>query len=70
MSTDLVVNAAGRRVPTVVNGREQTPFAGVGAYRPIGRRRAPPIRTCADYPGDGDKRVPDLKAALERAREG
>jgi len=65
MSTDLVVNAAGRRVPTVVNGREQTPFAGVGAYRPIGRRRAPPIRTCADYPGDGDKRVPDLKAALE-----
>jgi citrate lyase subunit alpha/citrate CoA-transferase len=29
---------------------------------------APPIRTCNDYPADGDKRTDGLRAALERAR--
>jgi citrate lyase subunit alpha/citrate CoA-transferase len=61
-----MVNAVGRRVPTVVNDKEQTPFAGVGVYEPKGTKRAPPIRSCRDYPADGDKRVPDLKTALKK----
>ncbi len=65
-STDFVVNAVGRRVPTSVNKKEQAPFAGVGAYEPKGKKRAPPIRSCRDYPADGDKRVPDLKTALKK----
>lgn len=63
---ELVVNQAGRRVPTLVNGREQVPYRGVGCYAPAGRRHAPPIRSCRDYPPNGDKRVADLKTALER----
>jgi citrate lyase subunit alpha/citrate CoA-transferase len=62
-----VVNAAGREVPRAVNGRARAAFAGVGAHRPTGRRHGPPLRTCADYPADGDKRTPSLRAALERA---
>ena len=58
-------NALERMVPESVNGRPQTPFQGVGVYRPEGTRAAQPIRSCSDYPGDGDKRVPDLRAALE-----
>lgn len=60
------INAAGRPVPLEVNGRPQVPFAGVGKYRPSGSKAAPPIRTCADYPDSGDKRVADIKTALER----
>mgnify|MGYP006293464715 CR=1 FL=1 len=58
-------NAAGRLVPSTVNGRESTPYAGVGGHRPTGRRAAPPIATCLDYPADGDKRVGSLTAALQ-----
>ncbi|MCZ6596737.1 MAG: citrate lyase subunit alpha, partial [Planctomycetota bacterium] len=61
---DLVENAAGRRVPAVVNGAEATPFLGVGKHTPRGRKAGPPIRSAADYPADGDKRVPDLETAL------
>ena len=61
----LTKNAAGRRVPESVNGRPQTPYQGVGCYRPEARKAAPPIRSCTDYPDDGDKRLPDLTAALE-----
>jgi citrate lyase subunit alpha/citrate CoA-transferase len=61
---DLLVNALGRRVPKVVNGREQVPFQGVAAHAPRGSRHAPPIRSSRDYPADGDKRVPDLDTAL------
>jgi len=61
----LAENAVGRQVPESVNGRLQTPYQGVGAYRPEGRKAAPPIRSCSDYPDDGDKRLPDLAAALE-----
>jgi citrate lyase subunit alpha/citrate CoA-transferase len=64
-SSELVVNAVGRRVPAVVNGKEQIAFRGVGAHEPQGRKQAPPIRSCRDYPPSGDKRLPDLKAALE-----
>jgi citrate lyase subunit alpha/citrate CoA-transferase len=64
---DLAPNAVGRRVPTVVNGQRQTPFAGVDAGSPTGRKHAPPLRSCAAYPADGDKRLPDLRSALEAA---
>ena len=59
-------NTAGRLVPTVVNGREQVPYQGVGGHRPTGRKAAPPIASCVDYPADGDKRVGSIREALER----
>ena len=58
-------NAAGRLVPATVNGRAQIPYLGVAKYKPAGHRAAPPIRTAADYPENGDKRVPDLETALK-----
>jgi citrate lyase subunit alpha/citrate CoA-transferase len=63
---EFVRNAAGRLVPTVVNGVAQVPFQGVGKYRPEGRKAAPPIRAAIDYPVNGDKRVPDLETALRK----
>ncbi len=60
-------NAAGRLVPTEVNGAPQTPYLGVGKFRPKGRKAAPPIRTCADYPADGNKVVKNLREALKKA---
>lgn len=62
-----MVNAAGREVPTVVNGKPRPAFQGVGKHRPTGRRYGPPLRSCADYPDNGDKRAPSLSKALERA---
>ncbi|MEJ2368209.1 MAG: citrate lyase subunit alpha [Acidobacteriota bacterium] len=62
---ELRKNKAGRKVPTVVNGREQAPFQGVGATKPAGRQAAPPISSAADYPSNGDKRVASLEEALE-----
>ena len=62
---ELVLNAARRRVPTEVNGKEQTPYEGVGCYEPRGSKHGPPIRSARDYPASGDKRVPDLKTALQ-----
>jgi len=59
-------NVAGRLVPTEVNGRESTPYQGVGGVRPSGRKAAPQIATCADYPADGDKRASSLGEAFER----
>ena len=64
--SELVANAAGRIIPETVNGRTQTPYMGVGEYRPLGMKAAPPIRTAADYPANGDKRVPDLESAFRR----
>ncbi len=63
---EFVVNAAGRKVPTVVNGKAQIPFQGVNGYHPQGTKHAPPIRSCVDYPENGDKRVADLKTALKQ----
>ena len=60
----MVVNKAGRTVPTIVNGREQVPFQGIDAYEPTGLRAAPPVRASHAYPASGDKRVPDLETAL------
>ena len=63
----LIENAAGRRVPAEINGHEAIPYQGVGKYRPTGRKAAPPIRTCSDYPFDGNKVAKDLKTALAKA---
>jgi citrate lyase subunit alpha/citrate CoA-transferase len=63
---DLLTNAVGRKVPRQVNGKEQIPFRGVGAHPPEGAKHAPTIRSCSDYPTDGDKRVDSLEQALER----
>ncbi len=67
MLDQLIENAAGRMVPTEINGCAAVPFQGVGKYRPEGRKAAPAVRTCADYPADGDKAVADLKTALKNA---
>jgi citrate lyase subunit alpha / citrate CoA-transferase len=64
--TKLVLNAAGRMVPDIANGRQQVPYIGVGQYRPKGNKAGPPIRSARDYPVDGDKRVADLETALRK----
>jgi len=63
---ELAVNIAGRVIPETVNGRPQVPYMGVGKYRPLGSKASPPIRTAADYPASGDKRVSDLETALRK----
>ena len=63
---ELLTNAAGRVVPESVNGHQQTPYLGVGKYRPSGQKASSPIRTAADYPANGDKRVPELETALRK----
>ncbi|MGH9524377.1 MAG: citrate lyase subunit alpha [Terriglobales bacterium] len=63
---ELERNAAGRMVPTYVNGREQRPYAGVNEVPPQGHKAAPPVRSAAQYPMNGDKRVADLATALQK----
>lgn len=63
----LVKNAVNRLVPNEVNGEKQIPFQGVGKYKPIGNKAKPPIRSCADYPTDGNKIIKSLKEALKKA---
>ncbi|MFA5814975.1 MAG: citrate lyase subunit alpha [Bacteroidales bacterium] len=60
----LVTNAAGRIVPTEINGQAAVPYLGIGKYKPDGRKFAPAISSCADYPADGNKLVPSLRDAL------
>lgn len=67
MSVKMVKNAVGRMVPTEVNGNEAVPFKGVGQYKPTGRKFAPKISSCADYPLEGNKEVANLKEALIKA---
>lgn len=64
--TELIENAAGRIVPEHVNGRAQVPYMGIGKYRPVGNKASPPIRSAADYLGNGDKRISDLETALRK----
>jgi len=64
--SEFVKNKVGRKVPTIVNGKEQVPFLGAGGYKPKGVKHAPPVRSCRDYPPSGDKRVKDLKTALKK----
>ena len=63
---EFVYNKIGRKVPTTVNGFIQVPFQGVGAYSPKVKTYGRPVRSCKDYPTNGDKRVPDLKTALRK----
>lgn len=63
----LTENAAGRIVPQEINGEAHVPFQGVGQYHPKGRKYAPPISVCSDYPDDGDKRENSLRDALLKA---
>lgn len=62
--TELLENAAGRVIPSVVNRARQVPYMGVGKYHPLGNKAAPPIRSASDYPSNGDKVVADLEIAL------
>ena len=63
---ELAHNAAQRRVPTMVNGKPQIPYLGVGKYQPRGRKQAPVVRSSKDYPENGDKRLTDLETALRK----
>lgn len=63
----LVENALGRLVPTEINGLPQIPFQGVNKYKPEGCKAKPPVRSCIDYPEDGNKVVKNLKEALKKA---
>jgi len=63
----LVKNAAGRLIPTEVNGQEQIPFKGVNKYKPSGFKAKPLVRSCVDYPRDGNKVEKSLRAALKKA---
>lgn len=67
MSAERVINAAGREVLTEINGVPAVPYQGVGAYKPAGRKAAPPVSSCADYPSDGNKVLPGLREALINA---
>jgi len=60
------MNAAGRLVPTEVNGKTAVPFQGVDKYVVQGRKAAPGISSCASYPADGNKVVSDLAEALRK----
>jgi len=63
----LVRNDAGRLVPDEVNGQKQIPYMGVNKHKPNGNKYKPPIRTCIDYPPDGNKVVENLKSALKKS---
>ncbi len=60
------INAIDRMVPTMVNGVKQTPFQGVGEFKPKGNKAVLPIRSCSDFPADGNKTVKSLKEALQK----
>ena len=62
-----VKNAANRIVPTIINGQKQIPFKGVNNYKPSGNKAKLPIRTCIDYPWNGNKVVKNLKEALKKS---
>jgi len=61
-----VINAAGRAVPTEINGKPVIPYKGVGKHKPYGNKYGPPIPSCSDFPDDGNKVVPTLEEALLR----
>jgi citrate lyase subunit alpha/citrate CoA-transferase len=63
----LIKNAAGRLVPLEANGLKQISFKGVNQYKPSGLKAKPPIRSCIDYPLDGNKVVKNLKEALSKS---
>ncbi len=64
---NLVMNAAGRMVPTTINGEAVIPYKGIGQHRPQGRKYSPYISTSIDYPSDGNKIISSLSEALIRS---
>ncbi len=67
MEHQFIENALGRMVPAAINGLASIPFKGIGKHKPKGLKAAPAVRSCADYPADGNKVVADLAAALKSA---
>lgn len=63
----MIKNAAGRLIPDIVNGTKQIPYMGIGKFKPSGFKAKPPIKSCADFPADGNKVVSSLKEALLKA---
>lgn len=63
----LVKNSAGRLVPEKVNNKKQIPFKGVDKYKPKGNKANPKIKSCVDFPKDGNKVVKNLREALKKA---
>lgn len=63
----MLLNKAGRSVPTHVNGQLEMPYAGVGAYIPQKNKAKPKVSSAASYPADGNKVLPSLKDALIKA---
>lgn len=63
----LIKNNSGRLVPDKINGQKQIPFKGVNKYRPAGTKAKPHVKSCMDYPADGNKVVNNLKEALKKA---
>lgn len=59
-------NAAGRMIPGSINDQKVIPFKGVGKHRPAGRKHAPRIESCSNFPSDGNKKVDSLREALEK----
>jgi len=67
---ELAPNAAGRMVPITVNGQSVVPFKGVGQYTPTGRKAAPAVRSCNDYPPDGNKVVAFVEGITGSSEQG
>jgi len=59
-----VKNAAGRLVPTIVNGKEVIPFKGINKYIPTKHAVGPRIPSVVNYPKDCNKIVESLREAL------
>ena len=64
MKEKMTKNAVGRNIPNKINGKKVTPYKGVGKHKPEGKKHAPNISSCSDYPLDGNKLVKNLKEAL------
>ena len=64
-SLKFIKNAAGRKVPTIINGNKSIPFKGVGKYNPTKLKASTPIRSCNNYPSSGNKIVNSLSEALK-----
>jgi citrate lyase subunit alpha/citrate CoA-transferase len=56
-----VVNSAGRKVPTQINGRSYLPFKGAFSTPPSGRKLAPLLRAV----NPGDTKMIDLEKAID-----
>ena len=63
---ETVINAAGRKVPRIVNGSAQVPFQGLGIFMPEGRKHGTSINSSISFPSGGDKRTASLKDALRK----